>query len=156
GRDPNHGVRSALFKLADIGWSGVDLFFVLSGFLITGILLRSRSAPRQLRNFYARRALRILPLYYLAILLVFAALPVLGICPPTPVAGQAPYWFYAANFFSQWAPIDCLRIDHFWSLAVEEQYYLFWPFVVAWSDRRTLMRLCVGLYFLSLVFRAVA
>src|SRR4051794_13200133 len=71
GHDSNQGVRSLPFKLADIGWSGVDLFFVLSGFLITGILLRAKGSPEYYRRFFSRRVRRVLPLYYLALVIAF-------------------------------------------------------------------------------------
>lgn len=114
------------------GWLGVDLFFVLSGFLITGILLRTKRLGRAayFRHFYTRRALRILPVY----LIVLAALAI-------------AYGKYYTNYFilcallsANIAPLFHINIPGgagpYWSLAVEEQFYLFWPWLVLWLDTR--------------------
>ncbi len=111
------------------GQTGVDLFFVLSGFLITSILLKSQPCDwYEVRTFYIRRTLRIFPLYYgylLGALLLNA-----------PVS--TPFWFYVQNLFFAFH-IPLRGPDHFWSLAVEEQFYLVWPFVVLFLPRRWLL-----------------
>jgi peptidoglycan/LPS O-acetylase OafA/YrhL len=135
-RDSNHGLRTLLFKIADIGWSGVDLFFVLSGFLITTKLLEARDDPHRFRDFYVRRALRILPLYYgVVLVLVMIGRPSLQ--------AQLPYWLYYSNFVSLPLPTDAgAPIGHFWSLAIEEQFYFLWPAVVFLCSRRTAIAVC--------------
>src|SRR5207244_13039880 len=116
-------------KLGAYGIVGVDLFFVLSGFLITGLLLDSKGAPGYFRNFYARRTLRIFPLYYAVLALLFLVLPLLVALPP-PLEDarthQVWLWTYTANFYiaakaSWWA---LTYVSHFWSLAIEEHFYL--------------------------------
>jgi peptidoglycan/LPS O-acetylase OafA/YrhL len=125
------------------GQTGVDLFFVLSGFLITSILLSAR--PRdwtEVRTFYVRRSLRIFPLYY-GFLIVSTLVGRL-------VAWQ--YWVYLQNF---WAS-NTWRVpgpNHFWSLAVEEQFYLVWPFLVLYAPRRYLPRILWGIVVFSAVVR---
>src|SRR2546427_5689081 len=125
---------------------GVDLFFVLSGFLITGILLDTKGSRHYLRQFHARRVLRIFPLYYAALALFLILLPML--LPGDRVlrdltADSVWYWTYlynvkvaAAGFTSSSA------LGHFWSLAVEEQFYLIWPIVVLYLARRHLYGAC--------------
>lgn len=129
------------------GWVGVDLFFVLSGFLITGILLDTREHKHYFRNFYARRTLRIFPLYYgiFAVMLLLTPLLHLQWMPahllyPLYLGNIAT----VANEASQWIrPWFSLGI--MWSLAVEEQFYLVWPFVVSWVPRReTLLKLVLA------------
>lgn len=116
------------------GWLGVDLFFVLSGFLITDILLHTVHRENYFKNFYARRVLRIFPLYYLSLILFILILPAI---PGFPLnmqyyqEHQLWFWTYLQNWtlvFSQDG--DTTALGHFWSLAVEEQYYLLWPFVI--------------------------
>ena len=139
--------RAALSVL-QVGWVGVDLFFVLSGFLITGILLDGRGDRQLLPRFYARRALRLLPLYYgtLLVLLVVAL-----VVRRADAASQSSaaflehqwwYWLHAANVLAaqhtQWAGESW--VQHFWSLAVEEQFYLLWPPVVLLLPARWLPR----------------
>lgn len=141
--------------MINAGWVGVQLFFVLSGFLITGILLDEKGAPHQTRNFYARRALRIFPLYYCALFLLFIVFPGLGWFESSLGASsdkQIWYWSFLAN----WSiPIigGPGKVSHFWSLAVEEQFYLVWPFVVISFSNRNLVRFCVALIVSALVIR---
>ena len=121
---------------------GVDLFFVLSGFLITTILLDSRDSPRYYRSFFGRRVLRILPLYYLFLVLVFYLLPALGLAQKS----GHPLWFFlfAQNMLivrSGW-PIELLH--PMWSIAIEEQFYLVWPGIVRPRSRKTLKRILIG------------
>jgi peptidoglycan/LPS O-acetylase OafA/YrhL len=147
-------VTRKIIGLAVNLWSGVDLFFVLSGFLITGILLRTRDQPSYFRNFYMRRALRIFPLYYGALVVIFLVLPHF-IAVDTPgirrvYASQGWLWAYSEDlaifvhnedFFDP----DWLWIGHFWSLAVEEHFYLIWPMVVFFCRRRTLVVISLAL-----------
>jgi peptidoglycan/LPS O-acetylase OafA/YrhL len=117
-----------------LGWLGVDLFFVLSGFLITDILLKTQNDPNYLRNFYGRRLLRIFPLYYLVLIIFLLILPAFR--PPINLnyytQNQLWFWTYLQNWLFVFKPIplDSLALSHFWSLAVEEQFYLIWPFVI--------------------------
>jgi peptidoglycan/LPS O-acetylase OafA/YrhL len=133
--------------IGGFGWAGVDVFFVLSGFLITGILFDSVGRPRYFRNFYIRRALRIFPLFYGVLLLLVLLTPFLHL---EWHWGHLAYLFYCQNIAMN---IDDnlgivkpgIFLGHFWSLAVEEQYYLVWPFVIwAMRDSRKIMRLCVA------------
>jgi peptidoglycan/LPS O-acetylase OafA/YrhL len=103
-------------RLASLGWCGVDVFFVLSGYLITGILLRSKGQPRYFRNFYARRALRIFPLYYLVLALLLWVLP----RPPATAAEQISYLLYYQNVRLAFVPDvrpDLAR-EITWSMAI--------------------------------------
>ena len=131
-------------SLAIFGERGVDLFFVLSGFLITGILIKTRDEPNYFRNFIARRAVRILPLYYLFIVLMLFVLPhVLDVLPSSVDIpkqflalqkgpdGLWTVWVYLQNFVLGRGPKSLPGLGHLWSLAVEEQFYLFWP-VIMW------------------------
>ena len=142
------------------GGFGVYLFFVLSGFLITRILLSEKSKPGYFRNFYARRTLRIFPLYYGVLALQFWVL--LPIFPTPHTLADAHYqgwlWAYGYNiltavkghyFFSS----DWMGLGHFWSLAVEEQFYLVWPFIVLALCRETLLKLCIGIVALTPILR---
>jgi peptidoglycan/LPS O-acetylase OafA/YrhL len=145
--------------LVDFGWSGVDLFFVLSGFLITGILWSAKERPKYFVNFYARRTLRIFPLYYAFLILIFVVLPAVfggtGLGPSTPFSTQLWYWTYASNILVSlrgWAAAAPYS-SHFWSLAIEEQFYLVWPTVVRHVNRRTAMQLCAAAIVLALALR---
>jgi len=142
---------------------GVDLFFVLSGFLITGILLRSRSSEHYFRNFYSRRALRIFPLYYFVLILLLIGLHTIPSWEKLTTLRDAwPwYWFYGTNYLicrTGFAFLDHAQVSlgHFWSLAVEEHFYLFWPLMVWLLSDRGLVRLCVALIVIAPVCRAYA
>ncbi len=119
-----------IYKPSLWGWAGVNLFFVLSGFLITSILLESRNQPRYFRNFYARRALRIWPVYVLVLLVCYLNAP--WFIGPSVVDAfrTAPWWAYLLflqNLFHLTLPPV---IGPTWSLAIEEQYYFLWAPVV--------------------------
>jgi peptidoglycan/LPS O-acetylase OafA/YrhL len=142
--------------LASVGWTGVDLFFVLSGFLITGILYDSREATNFFKVFYTRRALRLFPLYFFAvgIVLFVAALS------HAPMNWKAiPFYIYGANVmmaFRDGTPdfSPYLSCAHFWSLALEEQFYSLWPLAVFFVfRRRPLMQICAGGFLAALLLR---
>jgi peptidoglycan/LPS O-acetylase OafA/YrhL len=117
------------------GWMGVDLFFVLSGFLITGILRDSRSSQGYFKRFYARRCLRIWPLYYSALLFMFVIVPFIRPSEAHTVfnARSSPWWSYLLFVQNFLVPVPTMATGLLavtWSLAIEEQFYLVWPFVV--------------------------
>ena len=143
------------FRLADSCWLGVDLFFVLSGFLITGILYEARSSPHYFRNFYGRRVLRIFPLYYGFLLLSLLVIPPWLTAESTQGFFQAQgwYWLYLSNFHIAIFGWLEAPIGHFWSLAIEEQFYLIWPFLVFVLNREKLLRVSVFCMILALVLR---
>jgi peptidoglycan/LPS O-acetylase OafA/YrhL len=127
------------------GWVGVDLFFVLSGYLITNILLATRDRPGYFRNFYARRTLRIFPLYFLSLALFFYLLPpVAGDITRVPADERPWFWTYTLNFYYGLANHVPIWMSHFWSLCVEEHFYLFWPAVVYLAGRRV-PQVCVAI-----------
>jgi peptidoglycan/LPS O-acetylase OafA/YrhL len=145
--------------IAQAGWIGVDLFFVLSGFLITGILLDTQGQPRWWPNFFARRALRVFPLYYGVLTVAFVLLPrMVSWAEPafaTLQANQGWYWGYTVNLLTalthgQGTP---LNTTHFWSLSIEEQFYLVWPLVVWACKPRVLLRAIALTMIAGLAFR---
>src|ERR1700704_885563 len=149
---PPSGVTRWFLCAAGGGWMGVNLFFVLSGFLITGILLNARNGPRYYRTFYWRRALRILPAYYL-VLSVLVLVTHLGLAERTvgwPFLGLS--FVYLANVTDLFGVPSQYTV--LWSLAVEEHFYLFWPSAVRWLTRRGLTIACVALIVVCPALRA--
>jgi peptidoglycan/LPS O-acetylase OafA/YrhL len=141
--------------LSRYGWMGVDLFFVLSGYLIGRQVLAplARGAPLALRDFYARRAFRILPAFW-AVLLLYMVLPAFREAP-----GLEPWWKFALFFVN--LDIDYTRnqaFSHAWSLCVEEHFYLVFPLLAAWltrrADARRVWRLCAAVVGGGIVLRA--
>ncbi|HEY0681637.1 MAG TPA: acyltransferase [Steroidobacter sp.] len=129
---------------AALGWVGVDLFFVLSGFLITGILRDTRDDPHHFRNFYMRRALRIFPLYYLLLTLVLIVLPLVKEMPGEAIEDAWFYWLYLGNvaLTDGW---QLFLLDITWSLSLEEQFYLIWPALIYRMSNRQVMAVCLAL-----------
>ncbi|HTH54060.1 MAG TPA: acyltransferase [Edaphobacter sp.] len=146
------------------GWVGVDLFFVLSGFLITGILYDTRNDSHFFKRFYARRSVRIFPIFYLLAIILLVI---------TPIFQYQWHWLhltflvYLGNFFANYDfslydivsrnhPTARLFIGHLWSLCVEEQFYLIWPLAVwAIRDRIRLIWTAAGLSLVALALRCV-
>jgi peptidoglycan/LPS O-acetylase OafA/YrhL len=138
-----------------IGWVGVQLFFVLSGFLITTKLLATQGAPNYFSVFFGRRVLRIFPLYYAALIVGLLVVPAITQQPPggeTPASHQIWLWTFLLNW-SHPLGLPAYGFPHFWSLAVEEQFYLLWPFVVYRATHSTLARVCYALIVAALVIR---
>lgn len=149
--------QHGLMWLGQLGWTGVDLFFVLSGFLITGILLDSREADNYFSSFYARRILRIFPAYYFSLLVLFFLLPLfMPEVAHLSTPGRERIWYFA--YVQNWIGIlvDGRRqylMGHFWSLAIEEQFYLIWPWIVHGRSTRRILQVAVGASLSSLVLR---
>ena len=136
--------------LGSRGWIGVQLFFALSGFLITSGLLDSQGTPHYFRNFYAKRALRILPLYYAVLFALLVVLPQF-MAVPYRHDYQGPLWFFVGN----WTNSFPYGFGHFWSLAVEEQFYLIWPLVVWRLPPPRLLKACAWIAAGALLLRCV-
>ena len=139
------------------GWTGVQLFFVLSGFLITGILIDTQKAQNYFSGFYARRTLRIFPLYFAVLAVAFIVLPAIGSVPPKIAIDQENQvwlWTYLSNWASALG-VGSKAFPHFWSLAVEEQFYLLWPLLIRSRSPRQCVWFCVGIAVASLLLRCV-
>jgi len=131
------------------GFSGVDFFFVLSGFLITSLLIREEQAQGRfsLKGFYRRRILRIVPVYFLVVTLV--AIWWIGVRGQDQWWGLLPYYYlFLANFLNSDIPL----LAPMWSLSVEEQYYLIWPLVLLLLPMKNMLRMAVALIFISVAF----
>jgi peptidoglycan/LPS O-acetylase OafA/YrhL len=145
GLESSSAIVKALARTCGFGWSGVDLFFVLSGFLITGILYDTRHDPHYYKNFYARRSLRIFPIYYLLVAIFLVLTPLLHI-PWRPA--HISFLFYVGYPASLLLPglaevSPLVRITHLWSLCVEEQFYAIWPSLIAKLEtKRVIYRTC--------------
>jgi len=154
--NPAGPAERSLILLFDLGKHGVDLFFVLSGFLITGILLDTRGRPGWLGSFFARRALRIVPLYYALLVALLLVQPLWLARDPATLsasmrwsaeAADGPwYWLFASNIlFAIREGFGLQGLDVTWSLAIEEQFYLAWAFLVLFLDRRAMIVACAAL-----------
>ena len=145
-----------LHLITKIGWIGVDLFFVLSGFLITGILLDTKHETNSYRNFIGRRTLRIFPLYYFIIFLFFlitrlTSIPHFNLL----LENQIYFWTYTQNLFfalEGW-PKGSEHLNHFWSLAIEEQFYLFWPALILTVNQKNVLRISLFLILICIALR---
>jgi peptidoglycan/LPS O-acetylase OafA/YrhL len=146
-----------LERLFANGWMGVDLFFVLSGFLITGILVDAKQSDDYFRNFYARRCLRIWPLYYSLLVFMFVIVPLLRPSEAhTVFEKSSPWWSYPLFLQNVLNPAPTSAAGALavtWSLAIEEQFYLVWPVVVRFASLAQVRRLAILVVCLSPLLR---
>jgi len=161
----SHPVLRWILRLGRMSWSGVDLFFVLSGFLIGGILIDARESPNYFKTFYLRRAFRILPLYFLLLSVCWLAFraSILGGAPENWTAalfnGPVPWW----SFFTFTQNIGMAAAGQFsgsglavtWSLAIEEQFYLSLPLIVRSVSRKRLLYVTFGIIAGAALLRVV-
>jgi peptidoglycan/LPS O-acetylase OafA/YrhL len=144
------------------GWSGVDLFFVLSGYLITRSLLATRDRPDYLSHFYRNRALRILPLYYLVVIGFLLAIHLFVQKKNLPeFSFYTQHWPSFLLFLQNW-PVVISGVPrnpslvHLWSLAIEEQFYLIWPFVILFiPSPRAILRVFACLIIVIMTTRTI-
>src|SRR5271157_5464011 len=140
------------------GWMGVDLFFVLSGFLITGILVDTKQSEGYFSNFYVRRCLRIWPLYYSALFFMFVLVPFLRPSEASTVfaSRSSPWWAYPLflqNFLVPSPTLATGLLAPTWSLAVEEQFYLVWPWVIRYCTYSQVRRIAIAVICVSPALR---
>ena len=164
--DSHNLLYSVYGSVVGLGWAGVDLFFVLSGCLITRILLDTRNSRHYFRSFYMRRVLRILPLYYLSVFVFFCVvLPVGDAVAPGSFSSHewtrvAPgeslwYWLHLSNWRSAFGILQTSPLTHFWSLAIEEQFYLVWPVIVLYCSETGLLNVCIALIVIATGLRNI-
>jgi peptidoglycan/LPS O-acetylase OafA/YrhL len=144
-------------RFLTLGWSGVDIFFCLSGFLIGGILLDNRDSSRFFSTFYFRRSFRIFPLYYAVILIVLTLLAIqpyrIWVVPS--VLSPASYLIYSQNILFAWIGVDNVSkwLLPTWTLCVEEQFYLLLPIILYWTPPRYVFRMLLAMIVSAIVFK---
>lgn len=142
-------------KLTEILQHGVTLFFVLSGFVITRILIKSKDENTYFSRFYKNRVLRIFPLYYLYLIIHFYVFPaIFDNGPNLNFSEQFPIYFYLQNM-SWLTGLKVIGPGHFWSLAVEEHFYLFWPLIIYFYPRKHMRFLTVFLICISVPIKYI-
>ncbi len=154
-------IDEGLLKMMQPGWAGVELFFVLSGFLITGILLDAKGGAGYFRAFYVRRILRIFPVYYLFLFLMLYVAPHFegteaARAGTMSVDDQWWFWLHGVNIAISFPATNAtipLDTVHLWSLSFEEQFYVVWPLVVLALSREWLAALCCAIFVVTLPFR---
>ncbi|MGH9685724.1 MAG: acyltransferase family protein [Candidatus Acidiferrales bacterium] len=160
--ETSNPVANIVYKVFRIGWAGVDLFFVLSGFLIGGILLDAKESRGYFKTFYLRRVYRIFPIYYLWIGIYFLLSAALSVHVAHQMGIVRGGWVYSPVFAlylqNTWktnATMESPWLSQLWSLAVEEQFYLVIPFLVRFLSRRRLVLLLIATMFLAPLTRLV-
>lgn len=144
----------SLKKISIFGQTGVDLFFVLSGFLITRILLKTKKGNNYFLNFYSRRTLRIFPLYYFFLVLFYLIVPFLTNVPSFSFGEQLYFYTYLQNI-SVTFNLGGKGPHHYWSLAVEEHFYLFWPLFIYFLNKKFIKYVVLGIVFLTILLRII-
>lgn len=150
-----NGTLHFITSLTSVGWVGVDIFFVLSGFLITSILLKTRVKAGYFKNFYMRRALRIFPLYFVCVAVILYFIPRLDPVFVPEIPRVIPFLvLYQQNWINlldgMWLT---LYLSVTWSLAIEEQFYLVWPAAVYFSRKETLVKMSIWVIVISILAR---
>jgi peptidoglycan/LPS O-acetylase OafA/YrhL len=143
-----------IIKFSTFGQTGVTLFFVLSGFLITRILLSNKLNKNYFKNFYLKRALRIFPLYYLYLVIYFILFPLLSDSNFISLNEQLYFYFYLQNIPFSFNNIINGPI-HFWSLAVEEHFYIFWPILIYFLNRKWINILILFIIIFAFILRVI-
>ena len=140
------------------GWYALDTFFVLSGFLITGILLRTKEEKHYYKNFYVRRSLRVFPLYYFVLTLILLLIPILDPDYVKEIPKALPYYlFYQQNWFHFLSSVKGTEyLSVTWSLAIEEQFYLLFPFLVYYTRKETLAKISGAIIVVSILARVLS
>jgi peptidoglycan/LPS O-acetylase OafA/YrhL len=152
----NSATVQAVSVVFGFGWAGVDLFFVLSGFLIAGILYDTLADTGYYKNFYVRRILRIFPIYYLVVVIFLLLTPFLNVHLKAAHLFFLVYLGYPAALI--WPPLvqisRYVAITHLWSLSLEEQFYTIWPWVIARLRKpEIILRACLIMAGAALLFR---
>jgi peptidoglycan/LPS O-acetylase OafA/YrhL len=150
-------ILASITGLTAVGWMGVDIFFTLSGFLITSILLQARNEGSYFKNFYMRRALRIVPLYLVLILFVLFLAPKVE---PEFTANLSVLLPILLLYQQNWiVPLADLYMTEYlgvtWSLAIEEQFYVLWPFLVYYLNTKQLIKISIWAISISFLTRVV-
>jgi peptidoglycan/LPS O-acetylase OafA/YrhL len=145
-------------SLALYGWYSLDTFYVLSGFLIATILLKTKGEEHYYKNFYVRRSLRVFPLYYFTLALILLSMPILAPGYVKQIPGALPFYlFYLNNIFHFISSVKGTPyLEVTWSLAIEEQFYLLFPFLVYYTRKETLAKICGWIIFISILSRVLA
>ncbi len=155
----NQGLESLVFKIALIGWAGVDLFFALSGFLVCRMLLVLKKQNQHVKVFFWNRLLRIVPIYYLSLILILFALPIALKQPIPELTNTYQFWLYLSNYTlsksSTFFEINA-SLQHYWSLALEMQFYLLAPIIIYCLSRRKARTLLLGTWMLIIAIRTHA
>lgn len=152
--ESNNYLFVLLAKLCTFGQTGVSLFFVLSGFLVTRVLLVTKPLSNFFTIFYIRRILRIFPLYYLFLVLWYILLPLVTNTDFYSFKEQIYYWVYFQDFAVTFG-WKSQGPDHFWSLSVEEHFYLFWPLLIYFLSIKTLSKFIWSFVALALIVRVL-
>lgn len=151
----DHG---SLYQLSEMLGNGVDLFFIVSGFLITNILLNAKGEKHFFKNFYLRRILRIVPLYYFILSLNFFIIPLINHPSLDKLKNAAawPYWLFLSNYYiAAKGKFENGLIDLSWSLSVEEQFYIFWSTAVYLLGRKQLKKLSLAILIFCPILRFI-
>jgi len=145
-------IFNGMTSIVKFGQTGVTLFFVLSGFLITRILIKAKNKENYFSHFYLRRTLRIFPLYYFFLLLTYFVLPYLNLASFVSFKEQIPFYLFYQNiaYTFEWA---CEGPSRYWSLAVEEHFYLIWPLIMYFFSIKNCYRIIILIGGIAILFR---